>query len=187
MALPEGKSVEEILAEAQRWYNENTGAKHTPTPVLRAGSPKEVRPSAPAAKVETPREFAADLIHDVATINDEMGETVKKVSRKIVRTAKLNVKKTAPIHSSGAERHIDFEFEKGKFGPASVIGYDHHGAGRLGILLEFGGGGDHSPAHWDIKLALDAHEDDFWDAIGNDGEFTLQNRFGASGMKYRPR
>jgi hypothetical protein len=46
------------------------------------------------------------------------------------------------------------------------IGYDKNTKpGRLGNLLEYGGGGDHSPPHRDLGRALDAEEPRFTEAL----------------------
>lgn len=195
-------SLEALLRDAQAWYAENDKAKKPPASARKLATKKDrpggkvVAPpvgapgagtptnNAPDLKAVSPSEFAKELAAKSVAAPAIVDEAVEAIPPKVVASAKKNVKKTAPLHSSGAERYIDSENIPGKYGPEYVVGYDTRGAGRLGILLEFGGGGDHSPPHWDLRLALDAHEDEWFDAIGDAGEQTLENGFGRRGLKY---
>lgn len=122
----------------------------------------------------TPEEFAKELIKAVRKVP---GRTVKVVRRNAVdvkRQARRNVKQTAPVHQAHAQNAINWDVDAEGVLVVAEIGYDKSiGGGPLGNLLEFGGGGDHSPPHRDLSRALDGQVALFMDDLGAMGEALL--------------
>ena len=112
-------------------------------------------------------QFAAELLLSSVEVLPVAAVAVKKAAQNIKDEAKANVLQTAPTHNAGAHRAITYD--EPTIGPASVsseVGYDRDlPGGALGNLLEYGGGGDHSPAHRDIGRAADNEEPRFEDAV----------------------
>lgn len=123
----------------------------------------------------TPDQFAGVLMRAVAEAPHEAVQVVRKGSLNVKLGARRNVLQTAPVHNAGAHRDINFDVVSQ--GPTVVgdIGYDTGPgrAGNLGNLLEYGGGGDHSPAHRDLARALEDEEPRFVRALGDVGERLL--------------
>ena len=120
------------------------------------------------ARPVSPDAFANELLASAVRAPVEAAKAVKKGAQNIKTQSQANVLQTAPVHNGGAHRTITYD--EPIIGPSSVrseIGYDRD-AGRaaaLGNLLEYGGGGDKSPAHRDIGRATDDEEPRFEDAI----------------------
>lgn len=131
----------------------------------------------------TPEQFAAILLSAAAKTPREAVGIVRKGSVNVERDAKRNVRQTAPVHNAHAANTITFDVAAQ--GPAVVgeIGYDKElfrspgkktGPGGIGNLLEFGGGGDHSPPHHDLSRALAVEEPKFLQAIADMGERVIE-------------
>ena len=116
--------------------------------------------------MDTPESLAADMLK-AATEAVVATRTVVQVGAfNIKRDAKANVLKSAPIHHANAASAITYDTDIGKTSVDAEIGYDKDRApGRIGNLLEYGGGGDHSPPHRDLGRALDAEEPRFAEAL----------------------
>lgn len=133
----------------------------------------------PETREVTLAQFARELfeksgitMNRVKTVCDRSGDAV-------VNQAKKNVLKTAPIHNAGAYKYIDAETTIRGEEIVVVVGYNtEHRPARLGNLLEFGGGGDPSPAHWDLARALESEEERFYDKMGDMAEGLLESRWG---------
>lgn len=121
----------------------------------------------------TPEQFAAHLMEVVARAPRETVDVVRKGATQVKADARRNVKQTAPLHNAHAFTAINFDVEAHGVLIDAEIGYDKGGPGNLGNLLEFGGGGDHSPPHRDLGRAIDAEEPKFIDALGDMGERLL--------------
>lgn len=155
-------SVDQAIAQAVAWYNKDS-------PISTPDVSKPVSPKA----------FAEEL--SVKSKQDEWVEGVtRSACERIVAQAQRNVLKTAPIHNSGAQKYIDYDVEWRGSEMVGTVGYNKAkgGAAHLGNLLEFGGGGDPSPAHWDIARALDAESDRYYNKLGDAAEAILESRWG---------
>lgn len=117
---------------------------------------------------QTPDQFAVDILRTLAEVAAGTQAVVAKGAQNVKTEARANVQKSAPVHNGGAWQAItydtDFDVRGGKF--SAEIGYDKDiRVGRLGNLLEYGGGGDRSPAHRDVGRALDSEEPRFEEAL----------------------
>ena len=117
----------------------------------------------------TPEQFAAELLAISVGVTAVAAKAVSGSAKNIKEQARSNVLQTAPVHNGGAYRAINYDPPTiSPFGVETEVGYDlRQRAGRLGNLLEYGGGGDHSPPHRDIGRAADAEESSFADAVGD--------------------
>jgi hypothetical protein len=111
--------------------------------------------------VQSADSFANDLLMAAAGAAVGARAVVKTSAHAMKKEAQENVLKSAPVHNAGAHRTITYD-EPSIVGARvmSEVGYDRD-AGRaaaLGNLLEYGGGGDKSPAHRDIGRAADSLE-----------------------------
>jgi hypothetical protein len=119
----------------------------------------------------TPEQFAAELLKGAAAATAVTTAVVAKGALNIKNDARANVKRTAPVHSGGAENTINYDVEASGASIVAEIGYDRSMRigkgypGKLGNLLEYGGGGDHSPPHRDLGRALDDEEPKFEAAL----------------------
>lgn len=129
--------------------------------------------------VSTPKQFAAELFEKAAYTPRGLVDVVDESAERVVTMAKANVRRTAPIHNAGAYKGIDHEVNEAGSDVWAEVGYNYqkYRPARLGNLLEFGGGGDHSPPHWDLALALSAEADRFEHEIADYGEALLLSRF----------
>lgn len=126
----------------------------------------------------TPEQFAHELIKKSRKPPTRLSGTVERFCQQVEVTAKANVKQTAPIHNAGAWRYIDYEVQDDPDGSRGIVGYNRtYRPARLGNLLEFGGGGDHSPAHFDLARALETHQQAFIDKTLDDAVAYLESRF----------
>lgn len=112
------------------------------------------------ARVQSADSFAADLIQ--AAVGATLGAraVVKGAAQVMKNEAQENVRRSAPTHNAGAGRAINYD-EPSVLGTrvTTEVGYDRdQPGGALGNLLEYGGGGDKSPAHRDIGRAADSTE-----------------------------
>lgn len=122
----------------------------------------------------TPEEFAKELIKAVRKVPGRTVKVVRKGAQNVRTDARRNVRQTAPVQNAHAHRAIDYDVEADGVNVVAEIGYNKEkNGGALGNLLEFGGGGDHSPPHRDLSRALDAEEDKFADALAEMGEALL--------------
>lgn len=115
----------------------------------------------------SPDRFAAELLASAAEATVRSVPVVTRAARNIKDEARANVQASAPVHNAGAHKAITYD-EPSILGVrvTSEVGYDRDlPGGALGNLLEFGGGGDHSPAHRDIGRAADVQEERFADAM----------------------
>ena len=105
--------------------------------------------------------FAADLLGAAAGVSVRAAAVVKKAAQNVKTEAQENVRRSAPTHNAGAASTITYD-EPNVLGAQikSEVGYDRDKgrAAALGNLLEYGGGGDRSPAHRDIGRAADNEE-----------------------------
>ena len=116
--------------------------------------------------MDTPESLAADMLKAAAEAVVATRAVVQVGAFNIKRDAKENVLKSAPIHNAGAAAAITYDTSIGKTTVDAEIGYDKDKKpGRIGNLLEFGGGKDHSPPHRDLGRALDAEEPRFTEAL----------------------
>ena len=116
--------------------------------------------------MDTPETLAADMLKAAAEAVVATRTVVQVGAYNIMRDARANVLKSAPIHNAGAAAAITYDTNIGKTSVDAEIGYDKDKKpGRIGNLLEYGGGGDHSPPHRDLGRALDAEEPRFTEAL----------------------
>ena len=120
------------------------------------------------ARAQTPDALAADLLKAAAGAAGVARAVVKKGAQNIKTEGRRNVAQSAPVHNAHAQYAITYEtsadLRGGKI--AAEIGYDKEiRGGSLGNLLEYGGGGDRSPAHRDLGRALDSETPRFEEAL----------------------
>ena len=111
--------------------------------------------------VQSADSFATDLLLAAAGASAGAAVVVKTSAHAMKKEAQENVLRSAPTHNGDAHKTITYD-EPSIVGVQvqSEVGYDRD-AGRaaaLGNLLEYGGGGDKSPAHRDIGRAADSLE-----------------------------
>lgn len=122
----------------------------------------------------TPAQFAAALMGAAARSPRETVQVVRKGAGNVKDGAQRNVLATAPVHNAHANRAITYDVAAEGVLVVAEIGYDKTiNGGAIGNLLEFGGGGDHSPPHRDLGRALDVEESRFENALGDMGERLL--------------
>lgn len=145
-------SVDDVLRRAQKWYGGND---------------------------ESPKEFARELLVMAASTPRLMTDVVEDSCKEIVKGAKANVLQTAPIHNAGAYKGIDYEVNQDGADVWGEVGYNpkKYRPAHLGNLLEFGGGGDPSPPHWDIWNAMVDEIPEFKNNIADLGEAIIENRW----------
>lgn len=132
----------------------------------------------------TPEQFANELIKKSRKPPSRLSATVERYCELVRDTAKANVLQTAPVHNGNAYKYIDYEVQDDKTGSRGIVGYNRtYRPARLGNLLEFGGGGDHSPAHFDIARALETHQQAFIEKTLDDAEAYLESRFDPNGPR----
>jgi hypothetical protein len=120
--------------------------------------------------MDTPETLAAALVASGLKAAAGSRVAIQQSAQRIKTGARNNVRKSAPVHNAHAGDAITYDTSYGeRFGSPVVeaeIGYDKaRRGGSLGNLLEFGGGGDHSPPHRDLGRALDAEEPRFANAM----------------------
>lgn len=123
----------------------------------------------------SPEQFAALLLGAAAASPKETVQIVRKGSGNVKADARRNVQMTAPRRNAHAFLDINYDVDIQGATVVGDIGYDTGPgkAGNLGNLLEFGGGGDHSPPHFDLALALAEEEPRFEEALADMGERLL--------------
>lgn len=124
--------------------------------------------------IYTPDEFANILMGAAAKTPKETADVVRKGATNVKAGARRNVLQTAPVHNAGAHRFISADVDGPGLLVTAEIGYDRVSGGKLGNLLEYGGGGDHSPPHLDLARALDGEVPWFLDALGDMGEQVIE-------------
>lgn len=117
--------------------------------------------------MDTPASLAADMVKAATEALVGARAVVAKGALNVKTEAKANVYKSAPVHHAHAAEAITYDTSVGAADIVAEIGYDkERRGGPLGNLLEFGGGGDHSPPHRDLGRALDDEEPRFEAAMG---------------------
>lgn len=115
-------------------------------------------------------EFARSLLGAVRKTPRETVRVVRRNAAEVKKTARRNVQQTAPVQNAHAHRAINWDVEAVGTAVVAEIGYDKGiNGGPLGNLLEFGGGGDHSPPHRDLARALDGQDALFQGDLGDAG------------------
>jgi hypothetical protein len=115
---------------------------------------------------QTPDQFAADLLASAVEAAAGTRAVMKKAAQNVKTAARRNVAESAPVENAHAQYAITYDTSVDlRNGAISAeIGYDKDlPGGRLGNLLEFGGGGDHSPPHRDLGRAMDDEAPKFED------------------------
>jgi hypothetical protein len=116
--------------------------------------------------MDTPETLAAAMLRAAAAATATTTAVVTKGAQNVKNQARKNVRASAPTHNAGAAYAINYDVTPSPAGIEAEIGYDKDDKrGRIGNLLEFGGGGDKSPPHRDLGRALDDEEKRFPDAL----------------------
>ena len=119
----------------------------------------------------SPQQMSATLLAAARQATIDARAVVQRGALNIKNESRRNVAASAPQHSGHAANAITYDTQAGGtrlLRPSAEIGYDKDKKiGRLGNLLEFGGGGDKSPAHRDLGRALDNEEPRFIAALQN--------------------
>jgi len=116
--------------------------------------------------MDTPETLAAALLEAAAKAVAETRVIVQVGAQHIKTEWRDNALRSAPTQNAGAPYAITYDTTVGKTSVDAQIGYDkNRPGGALGNLLEFGGGGDHSPPHRDGGRALDNEAPRFEKAI----------------------
>lgn len=115
----------------------------------------------------TPDEFAVVLMGAAVEAAQETAKVVSKGALNVKNDARRNVLMTAPVQNAHAYKDISYDLDSQGATISAEIGYETGPgkAGNLGNLLEFGGKGDHSPPHHDLRFALEAEEPGFVRAL----------------------
>jgi hypothetical protein len=125
----------------------------------------------------TPKEWAREIEGAIKRTPRQAVGVVRKGANRVKIESRRNVRRTAPIHNAGAHAAINYDVEARGVEVVGEIGYDKSiKAGRLGNLLEFGGGGDHSPPHHDLARALDGEAGPMADALADLGRDLLLSK-----------
>ena len=119
--------------------------------------------------MDTPESLAADMLKAAAEAAVGTRAIVQKGALNVKNEAKANVRASAPIHNAHAAETISYDTEIDAKGLVTrgEIGYDldRGKAANIAWVLEYGGGGDHSPPHRDVGRALDSELPRFEDAL----------------------
>jgi hypothetical protein len=159
-----------------------------PAPPPQAPRKKLGKPKGGPPPEETLSQFASDLFEVIVEVPRGLKDVVAEAAERVVDGAKANVRRTAPIHNAGAYKGIDYEVYDRDGDIWGEVGYNPklYRPAHLGNLLEFGGGGDPSPPHWDLALALKAEARNYEDKVGDYGEVLLETYWSADpGIKKR--
>jgi len=112
--------------------------------------------------MNTPATMAAALLASVAQAEAETRAIVETGALHVKNEGRANALASAPARHAHAPHAITYDVAQQPTGTQAEIGYDKSKrGGALGNLLEFGGGGDHSPPHLDLERALTAEEPRF--------------------------
>lgn len=123
----------------------------------------------------TPDEFAAKLMGAIPKVARETVAVVRRGALNVKNDARRNSIASSGFSARYAPQTIGFDDAKVDGTTISAeVGYLGAGQAKLGVLLEFGGGRDHSPPHHDLRRALDAEEPRFLRAIADAGEKALE-------------
>lgn len=125
----------------------------------------------------TPDQFAAVLMNAAQRAPRETVDVVRRGLKNVKADARRNSIASSGFSARGAPYKIEYD------GPHADgvtvygdVGYKGEGQGNLGVLLEYGGGGDASPPHRDLARALDVEEPRFVEAMADMGERLLGDR-----------
>lgn len=134
----------------------------------------------------SPEAFARELIQGIRKAPGQTVKVVRTGSQNVKNQARRNVRQTAPIHNAQAYRDISYDVDAQGVIVTGEIGYETGPgkAGNLGNLLEYGGGGDHSPPHRDLARALDGELPWFEKAIEDMGEAIIDGAVEAALARY---
>lgn len=114
----------------------------------------------------TPNQLAAVLLASGVSIVAETRKVVQKGSQNIKNEGRRNSIVSSGRSAAGAPYAIEYETRFAKTKVEGEVSYgDKNKMGKLGALLEFGGGRDHSPPHRDLARALEAEEPRFVQAL----------------------
>jgi hypothetical protein len=115
---------------------------------------------------QTPESLAADMLKAAAEAVVGASVVVAVGANNIKKDARASVYRTAPIHNAHAAESINYDKpEITAYAITSEIGYDLEVSKSANIVLEYGGGGDHSPPHRDVGRALDNEAPGFEKAL----------------------
>lgn len=118
-----------------------------------------------------PKTFANELLKAIRRTPGATVKVVRRNSQDVKKQARRNVRLTAPVQNAHAFKAINYDVEAQGVEVVGEIGYDKtQKSGRIGNLLEFGGGGDHSPPHRDLARAVDGQSVLFEDDLADMGE-----------------
>lgn len=116
--------------------------------------------------VDTPATLAADMLKAAGKAVVGTRAVVQKGALNVKTEGRANALKSAPTRHAQAPYAITYDTKIAATAVEAEIGYDKDkNGGALGNLLEFGGGGDHSPPHRDLGRALDNEEPRFEKAL----------------------
>ena len=114
----------------------------------------------------TPLALAAELLQAAGGAAAATRVVVQGSAKRVKEQGRANAKRSAPTHNAGAPDAITYETRLLATSVVAEIGYDKNKpGGALGNLLEYGGGGDHSPPHRDLGRALYNEEPSFLNGL----------------------
>jgi hypothetical protein len=123
----------------------------------------------------SPDEFADVLMGAIPRVARETVQVVKRGALNVKNEARRNSIASSGFSARHAPQTIAFDDVKADGTTISAeVGYLGAGQAKLGVLLEFGGGRDHSPPHHDLRRALEAEEPGFVRAMGDAGERAIE-------------
>lgn len=116
--------------------------------------------------MDTPESLAKDMLESIGAAMVASRAAVVTGAKSVKDDARRNVLQSAPTHNAHAAYAITYDLKKATTSAEAEIGYDKdRPGGAIGNLLEYGGGGDHSPPHRDVGRALDVAEPKFVNAM----------------------
>jgi hypothetical protein len=123
----------------------------------------------------TPDEFARHLMGAIPKVARETALVVRRGALNIKADARRNSIVSSGRHARAAPYAIGFDDVRVDGMTISAeVGYESGNQAELGVLLEYGGGRDHSPPHHDLRRALEAEEPKFVEAMADAGEKALE-------------
>lgn len=123
----------------------------------------------------TPDEFARHLMDAIPKVAREAALVVRRGALNVKNDARRNSIASSGFSARYAPQTIGFDDVKADGTTISAeVGYLGGGQAKLGVLLEFGGGPDHSPPHRDLSRALEAEEPRFYQAMADAAKRALE-------------
>ncbi len=124
---------------------------------------------------DTPDEFSRHLMGGIPKVAREVALVVRRGALNVKNDARRNSIVSSGRHARAAPYAIGFDDVRVDGMKISAeVGYQSGNQAELGVLLEFGGGRDHSPPHHDLRRAFEAEEPRLRQAVADAAEKALE-------------